>query len=64
MECRDLLQQIAALRGVANGLMADVLESHMHEVFGAARDQLPDRTVPDPDKEIESLMKTLRSYLK
>ena len=28
-ECRSILQQIAAVRGAANGLMAEVLESHM-----------------------------------
>ena len=32
-ECGALLQQIAALRGAANGLMADVLESHLRETF-------------------------------
>ena len=34
-ECGLLLQQIAALRGAANGLMADVLDSHLRETFGA-----------------------------
>ncbi|MFL9598642.1 metal-sensing transcriptional repressor, partial [Aeromonas veronii] len=28
-ECRSILQQIAAVRGAANGLMAEVLESHI-----------------------------------
>ena len=30
-ECRAILQQIAAVRGAANGLMAEVLESHIRE---------------------------------
>lgn len=30
-ECTDILQQIAAVRGAANGLMADVLEEHLRE---------------------------------
>lgn len=49
-DCGTLLQQIAALRGAANGLMAEVLESHLHETFGAA--------------DIDGLMKILRTYLK
>lgn len=30
-ECRAILQQIAAVRGAANGLMAEVLESHIRK---------------------------------
>jgi DNA-binding FrmR family transcriptional regulator len=30
-ECRSILQQIAAVRGAANGLMAEVLESHIRK---------------------------------
>jgi DNA-binding FrmR family transcriptional regulator len=30
-ECRSVLQQIAAVRGAANGLMAEVLESHIRK---------------------------------
>lgn len=32
-ECRAILQQIAAVRGAVNGLMAEVLESHIRETF-------------------------------
>lgn len=32
-ECGPILQQIAAIRGAANGLMAGVLESHLREQF-------------------------------
>ena len=35
-DCGTLLQQISALRGATNGLMAEVLESHLRETFGAA----------------------------
>jgi DNA-binding FrmR family transcriptional regulator len=35
-ECGVLLQQLAALRGAATGLMAEVLESHLRETFGGA----------------------------
>jgi len=63
VDCRELLQQIAALRGAANGLMAEVLDSHLRELFGSGQSsagQMP----RDPDAEIESVMKTLRTYLK
>jgi DNA-binding FrmR family transcriptional regulator len=63
VDCRSLLQQIAALRGAANGLMAEVLESHLRELFGTPLEGQPMALV-DPDAEIEILMKTLRSYLK
>lgn len=32
-ECGPVLQQIAAIRGAINGLMAGVLESHLREEF-------------------------------
>jgi DNA-binding FrmR family transcriptional regulator len=61
-ECAALLQQIAALRGAANGLMAEVLESHMRETFGAGH---RDEVVPAMlDAEIDELMKIVRAYLK
>lgn len=63
-DCKALLQQIAALRGAANGLMAEVLDSHLRELFGSAKDTIPVRSIAEPDEEIESLMKILRTYLK
>ena len=33
VECAPLLQQIVAMRGAANGLMAEVLESQLRETF-------------------------------
>ncbi|MDX3894626.1 metal/formaldehyde-sensitive transcriptional repressor [Pusillimonas sp.] len=62
-DCSLLLQQIAALRGAANGLMAEVLDSHLRELFGTSKEEIP-RAAVDPDAEIESLMKILRTYLK
>lgn len=58
-ECAALLQQIAALRGATNGLMAEVLESHFRETFVAS-------TAPstDTDTEIDAIMRILRTYLK
>jgi len=62
-DCSALLQQIAALRGAANGLMAEVLDSHLRELFGSSSDAVRP-AVSDPDAEIDALMKTLRTYLK
>ncbi|MBR7650788.1 metal/formaldehyde-sensitive transcriptional repressor [Ochrobactrum oryzae] len=56
-ECAALLQQIAALRGAANGLMAEVLESHFRETFAQ-------ETKADPDTQIDEIMRILRTYLK
>src|SRR5690606_26039824 len=33
-DCAPVLQQIAAIRGAVNGLMSEVLESHLREQFG------------------------------
>lgn len=58
-ECAALLQQIAALRGATNGLMAEVLESHFRETFVAPAEQKT-----DTDTEIDAIMRILRTYLK
>ncbi|KAB2677039.1 metal/formaldehyde-sensitive transcriptional repressor [Brucella tritici] len=63
-ECAALLQQIAALRGAANGLMAEVLESHFRETFGQARETIVRDVATDPDTEIDQIMQILRTYLK
>ncbi|MEN5275566.1 metal/formaldehyde-sensitive transcriptional repressor [Brucella sp. TWI432] len=63
-ECAALLQQIAAMRGAANGLMAEVLESHFRETFGKARETIARDAVADPDAEIDEIMRILRTYLK
>ena len=56
-DCGPVLQQIAAIRGAATGLMYEVLEGHIRETFppspsGASEDQG------------EALIGLLRSYLK
>ncbi|MBN9046843.1 MAG: metal-sensing transcriptional repressor [Rhizobiales bacterium] len=61
-ECAALLQQIAALRGAANGLMAEVLESHFRETFGQAGDAMAQKD--DPGGQIDDIMRILRTYLK
>ncbi len=37
-ECGAVLQQLAAIRGAVNGLMSEVLESHIREEFDAVPD--------------------------
>ncbi|KXF78920.1 regulator [Paramesorhizobium deserti] len=63
-ECAALLQQIAALRGATNGLMAEVLESHFRETFGNAREAMAGQAATDPDTQIDDIMRILRTYLK
>jgi len=65
IECRALLQQIAALRGAANGLMAEVLDIHLRELFGSEKEASAVQPLDtDPDTEIDAVMKLLRTYLK
>ncbi len=66
-DCSTLLQQIAALRGAANGLMAEVLEGHLRETFGHARGSPPGGEGAagfDAEAEIDGIIRTLRTYLK
>ena len=62
-DCGALLQQLSALRGATTGLMAEVLESHLHETFGAAPVEGKALAV-DTQAEIDQLMRIVRSYLK
>ena len=65
-ECGALLQQLAALRGATNGLMAEVLESHLRETFLQSAQGHPPAPGPGPETEsqIDDLMRIVRSYLK
>ena len=58
-ECGPVLQQIAALRGAVNGLMAGVLESHLREEFS----QLTD-TSQAKRASIDEVVSLVRTYLK
>ncbi|MFC0244904.1 metal/formaldehyde-sensitive transcriptional repressor [Falsochrobactrum ovis] len=62
-ECAALLQQIAALRGATNGLMAEVLESHFRETFGQSQEEIG-QNVEATDTQIDEIMRILRTYLK
>lgn len=58
-DCSAVLQQIAAIRGAVNGLMAEVLEGHIREHLGA--DGIPPR---QRNEDLELVAAVLRSYLK
>ena len=58
-ECAALLQQIAALRGAVNGLMAEVLEGHLREHLGPQVEDVAQR-----EADLEQVIGVLRSYLK
>lgn len=57
--CASVLQQIAAIRGAVNGLMAHVLEGHIREHLGAA-----DSTPQQRRDDLEVVITALRSYMK
>ncbi len=54
-----ILQQIAAVRGAANGLMAEVLESHIRETFD--RNDCYSREV---SQSVDDTIELVRAYLK
>ena len=57
-DCLSVLQQIAAVRGAVNGLMAEVLEGHIREhLVGQTNDAAVQR-------ELEGVLAAVRSYLK
>lgn len=58
-ECAAVLQQIAAIRGAVNGLMAEVLEGHLREHLSRS-EATPKRRQDDLDQ----LVSALRSYMK
>jgi DNA-binding FrmR family transcriptional regulator len=58
-ECGPVLQQIAAMRGAVNGLMAGVLESHLREEFTGRVD-----TTDSQKSSIDEAISLIRTYLK
>ncbi|HEX7817301.1 formaldehyde-responsive transcriptional repressor FrmR [Dyella sp.] len=55
-ECGPVLQQITAVRGAINGLMAGVLESHLREEFAQASVQ--GKRAPEVVEDIVTLVRT------
>ncbi|ATG37860.1 Transcriptional repressor FrmR (plasmid) [Phaeobacter piscinae] len=62
--CAALLQQIVAMRGAANGLMAEVMQSHLKETFGFEAALASPRSQSVIDEEISEIMKILKTYFK
>ncbi|MGY0610651.1 formaldehyde-responsive transcriptional repressor FrmR [Luteimonas sp. A501] len=58
-DCAPVLQQIAAIRGAVNGLMSEVLESHLREQFGQPATDQDDRQA-----RVTEMTGLIRSYLK
>jgi DNA-binding FrmR family transcriptional regulator len=58
-DCAPVLQQLAAVRGAVNGLMSEVLESHLREEFGQASKASGKRK-----DGIDAAVALVRSYLK
>lgn len=58
-DCLTLLQQISAVRGAVDSLMAEVLEHHIREHL------VDEQTLSEQQQhEVDVLVKTLKSYLK
>lgn len=58
-DCVAILQQIAAIRGAVNGLMAEVMDGHIRDHLGD-----PELSAAQRQVEIEQISTLLRSYLK
>ncbi|KRE16874.1 regulator [Bosea sp. Root381] len=61
-DCGALLQQLAALRGAATGLMTEVLEMRLRETMQASADGQTES--PDDDARIAEIIRVIRPYLK
>ena len=58
VECSAILQQIAAVRGAVNGLMAEVVEGYIREHLGE------DIPLAQRKKDLEQIVPVIRAYLK
>jgi FrmR/RcnR family transcriptional regulator, repressor of frmRAB operon len=58
-QCGPVLQQITAVRGAINGLMAGVLESHLREEFAHLGE-----ASKTSQKSIDEVISLVRSYLR
>ena len=56
-DCAPILQQIAAIRGAATGLMNEVLEGHIRETY-------PTPETGDRDAQVAELIGLLNRYVK
>jgi DNA-binding FrmR family transcriptional regulator len=58
-DCSLILQQIAAVRGAANGLMAEILEGHIRETFEKTQGYNVEL-----NQSVNDTIDLVRSYLK
>lgn len=58
-DCVAILQQIAAIQGAVNGLMAEVMEGHIRDHLG-----VEGMTAKQRQGEVDQVATLLRSYLK
>lgn len=67
-DCGPVLQQLAALRGAVNGLMAEVLEGHLREEFSSIQSAsvtaTKKRSTATQEAKLVEVMSLIRSYLK
>jgi len=57
-DCYKVLQQTAAARGALNGLMAELIESHLR-----LHTLQPKASARSAEREVEEVMTVIRSYL-
>jgi len=58
LECSAILQQIAAIRGATDGLMAEVIEGHIREHVAEPA------SAKERQRDLDAVLGVLRSYLK
>ena len=58
-ECGPVLVQVAALRGAVNGLMSEILESHIREQLA-----VPQETEARREQLAQDMASLVRTYLK
>ena len=67
-DCGEVLQQLAAMRGAINGLMAEVLHGHLRESFGhtecTAEAAAQDPAHARQHEAIDQVVALVRSYLR
>jgi DNA-binding FrmR family transcriptional regulator len=57
--CAEVMQLIAGIRGAVNGLMAEVIEDHIHHHLAA-----PELAQADRNEAAGELVDVVRAYLK
>ena len=61
-DCAPVLQQLAAVRGAVNGLMSEILESHLREEFTQVA--VDPKIRKQHQASIDEVIALVRSYLK